>query len=613
MLIRLIVSPGTSVRALRSTGDNTGTHLGDGDVRELIDVHHDAAILGKIRPDLLAVDMDGTAGHLDLVEDAAAMVGAVRVYLALSGSSDSLHAVYAPPTVAARQALVTAVGHLSAMLGGGTDPRSPEEWLRLPGSPSLKAGCGPVIPVEPAGDVFVPLGPAEALKVAQAALEARRRDRAALGAPFSVKEFTATSQVSDDAPQVDISCSPDRRLSTRTSCELDHEARRALALPCPRDGDATLHALRAAWHLWRCGYRAWEDVADIILRSPALERWRRGGRREAARRWHMEADKWAAWRPELEETAAGRLTDARTSAVVLPPDLEAVLLAVLEWMGKTGRVDAVPVAVRDLVVWGVCRSVGSAHRALEALEVGGVLLRARRWEDGPAEEATLWTLQPAILWQVPGVDDDYAGIWNIHTHPPCGALPLHPVWLKLGHTSRRLLELLLLSPAPTTPSLATRIGLGPSTVRAYLVRLEEAGFVFRSRKGRSTVWTGSIAGWTSLPAVRAAEEAHDLRVQQMGADRAAWRVGLDQARARRSTPQEEMLPGLLAETELLGSGITLDEKPWSWLVAANPGELWMYPPTGAPPLVSGSTGEDRQVPGALTAMPSRLLSGHERT
>lgn len=548
----MLIAPGSGARALSPNGSNGGVHLGDGDARDLAEQHPDAALLGKIRPDLLAIDMDGTDVHLEAVEDAAAAVGAVRVYLALSGSADSLHVIYAPPTVAARHALATAVRHLATKIGGGLTPRSAQEWLRLPGSPSLKAGGGPVMPVEPAGDTFAPLHPDNAWEAALQALEARKQDRAALGVPFTVDEFTTVLKDPDEGASSPSAGELVNPLSARTSRALDQEARRALALSCPRGEDATLHALRAAWHLWRCGYRTWEEVAEIVMRSPALSRWRRRGAREAARRWRMEAAKWESWRPELDKTAAGRLADAQASAAVLPPDLEAVLLAVLEWMGKAGRVDAVPVAVRDLVVWGVCGSVGSAHRALEALEVGGVLLRARRWEDGPAEEATLWTLQPPSLWQVPEAGADRAQVWNRHTHPPLGDLQLHPVWVELGHTSRRLLELAATSPNSSTSTLSTALGLGPSTVRRHLHRLEAAGLTRRSRSGRSTLWSASLDGWRSLPAVRAAEEAHNLRVQQMGAERATWRAGLEQARERSSTRDEEMLPGLLADTELWG-------------------------------------------------------------
>lgn len=549
-LAALLIAPGSRARALAPDGENGGAYLGDGGIDELVDAHPDAAVLGKIRPDLLAIDMDGTADWFDDLEEAAAAVGAVRAYLAHSGSPDSLHVVYAPPTTHARRALVDAATRLSAMADGAIDARSPEEWLRLPGSPSLKAGCGPVQPVTPADDGFVPVGVSEALRCAQAALKTRRRDRKALGVPFRVKEFdqdplaVAENDVREAVDQP-LDC-----FSLRTSCELDDVARRALAVPCPAGADATLHALRAAWHLWRCGYRSWKDVAAIIMRSPALARWRRGGHGEAARRWRMEAAKWAAWRPELSGRDAGLIADAHASAGRLPADLEPVLLAVLEWMQRSGRTDEVPVAVRDLVVWGVAGSVGAAHGALEALEVGGVLVRARRWEDGPAEEATRWSLESPSVWQLGDDTTDSASYPNRATRPLPGGLSFHPVWLHLGPAPRRLLGTLLDSSSPSTASLASVLGLGVSTVRGHLVRLEQAGFVCRIRQGRSVVWTASTSGWTSLPAVRAAEEAHQVRVEKVAAQRAAWRAGLTRAVSMRSRGREESPVSLAADTYL---------------------------------------------------------------
>lgn len=545
-LSALIMAPGSVARALTPDGNNGGAHLGDGDLDDLVADHPDAAVLGKVRADLLAIDMDGTAEWFDDVEEAASAVGAIRVYLAQSGSPASLHVIYAPPTIQARRGLMDAVKALSTMVDGAIDARSPEEWLRLPGSPSLKTGCGPVEPVKPADGGLIPLAAVEALKDAQKALKTRRRDLKDLGVVFNVREFDQKNTVAAPELRCEVVEQPLDRFSLRTSCELDEAARSALAVPCPAKADATLHALRAAWHLWRCGYRAWKDVAAIIMRSPALARWRRGGHGEAARRWRMEAAKWLSWRPELSERDAHLIAEVRASVGRLPADLEPVLLAVLEWMQRSGRVDDVPVAVRDLVVWGVSGSVATAHGALEALEVGGVLVRARRWEDGPVQEATLWSLQAPSVWQLGEGQTNSAGIPNIATHPLPEALSLHPVWVALGPTPRRLLGLLLAGVHSSPSSLASELGLGVSTVRGYLTRLEQAGLVSRTRQGRSVSWAASTTGWASLPAVRAAEEAHRVRVEQVAAQRTVWRAGLEGAREARSTDQE-MLPGLLVE------------------------------------------------------------------
>lgn len=543
-LASLVIPSGISARALAPDGRNGGAHLGDGPLEALGAKYPDAAILGKIRPDLLAIDMDGTADWFDDLEEAAARVGALRVYAAVSGSPGSLHVVYAPPTVQARKALVIAVQALGEAAGGGLDARNSRQWLRLPGSRSLKAGRGCVHPVVVGDGGFVAISPQQALREARAALKARRSDRRALGCRFDLREFDRQSagQGASRDSRTDVASDGTSfaGLTTRTSRALDEQARAALSVPCPPGQDATVHALRAAWHLWRCGYREWAEVAGIVLRAPALARWCRGGVKHARRRWVMEAAKWEAWRPQLDDDATAVLEGARVSAALLPAGLETVLVAILAWMQRAGRVQGVPIAVRDLIVWGACSSRGSAQRAVEDLETGGVLVRARRWEDGPPEEATLWSLQPPTLWQMGQEISDCAGKWDIPTHPlPYGeGYVYHPVWLELGALSRRAHTALARSSSSTTAVLSEELGIGLSSTRARLQRLEASGLVSRSQQGRSTIWSASTAKWSSLPVVRAAEERHRQRVRQMGAEREVWRDELDRAQTARSAPQE---------------------------------------------------------------------------
>lgn len=519
-LIALIASPTVDAHTLEHTGGwNEARLVAAGPAADLAaTASPNHAVVSALRPGLVAVDMDGSAhlfGHLEAIADECA---ATLVYRAISGSPDSAHALYALPSAHARRAFCDRVRDLAAWAGLPSprlESRHGGQRMRMPGSASLKPGCGPVVPVDDDGN---PLGVLGLVRHARAVIEAVTGH--ALSEPPGDAADAATAPVTPLRPW---GHALHERISTRTgSPGLDDAARRALSTPPPAGADRTLHAVRAAWHLWRCGYRAWDDARPVILSAPALVRWRSRGDASASRRWAHESRRWAAWEPDMPTGQAVALETALQRRRVLPPDMEAALVAVAAIMRHRGTTEAVPVSARCMVVAGVAGSADTGWRLLEALEDAGVLFRARRWVDGPVSEATLWTLLPVSSWLLTGGAVDCGHFCDIDTHPQSLGAVAHPAWLTLGHTSRRLLEVVEAGGGSSTDDLSASMGLPVRTVRRRLSALEVAGLVRRVRVGRRSSWeaTGTAvadtsAGLSSLAAWRD-------RVRAVAVDRAAW-------------------------------------------------------------------------------------------
>lgn len=560
----LLAPAGATGHALRHTpehGHNNGEKLGSGPVVELArTAGPGVAVTAPIRPELVTVDLDGAGELLGEIEHLAGTVGGALVYLARSGSPDSLHALFALPTALSHGGFRAGLARLvewSGVNAARVDLRAPGQYLRLPGSASLKDGGGPVTPITRNGEETTPAALVEEIRAAlrwavpeiptssggsSRRAGKRRKSRKRSRAPEV--ERGGVSSAAGPLEVEETGAGWEERHHFRTGgMELDAAAWEALNTRAPRKADRTAHALTAAWHLWRCGGRSWSEVAGVVMSAPALSRWRRGGRAAAARRWRMESRKWAAWRPRLAPEVEERIEGALAARRALAPEVEAVLVAVVERMRHAGRVEAVPVAVLDLVVWGVSTSSRSSSRLLGELESLGVLSRARRWEHGPAREATLWTLNPVESWQVEGLNPGDGQNCPTATHPP-RAVPgvvTSPVWLGapgLGHAARRVWEILGEVGPCSAARLADLLGVPVRSVRRWLESLASVGLVLRSAAGSSASWSCSGARLAGLEILGEALARWRRRVEEVRERRAAWRETLERAAGARESVEE---------------------------------------------------------------------------
>ena len=372
-LVKILTSPTATGRALTHDGGyNTAIAAGEGQPLTLMQEHPGAAVVAPLRPCFVVLDLDGAAGLLPHLEDAAGVYGAALVYLAASGSPDSVHAVYACPSEAGRAGLVEAVERLRGWSGHeGVDLRTPSEVLRLPGAPSLKPGGGPVTPAEHVGDgELLPIGPETALTRALEALEAVGWST---GGADTGARLTRALEALDAREVVEVETpAPTVALETVGGLHLDPAARAALNTPPPAGMRYPEHHARAAaHHLFRCGGRVWSEVAGVVRSAPALEAWRGPG---GARKWAAAAAEWSSYRPDMAGEDARVLEDAAAAAHLLPARLESALFAVLALMRKAGRVEAVAVSERCLVVAGAALSRETGGRLLGELEGAGVLV-----------------------------------------------------------------------------------------------------------------------------------------------------------------------------------------------------------------------------------------------
>lgn len=534
-LLGLLVDPDHPARLLAPTPHDNAPHpVSEGPADALLleaERLGGLAVVAPVRPDLVAVDLDGCAAlMLPGLLYAAEQVGGALVYLAASGSHDSRHAVIGCPTSHGRARLLELLDLERA--GHGLDRlevdhrHGPGGALRLPGSVALKADGGPVVPVDEDGRRL-------------GALEAARRAREAL-ASVGLPECPASAPVAASVParrpggarlavvDTDDDGAPVVRAWRPRQAWTDAE--RALLAARPRRGDRSDAALEAARMLWGRGVRDWSEARRYYRRSAVFSKYRAradGGRSH----WASVARTAAAYRGPVDEVMDQRCADWLEAAARWTAHDEAAALAAVVWhrfADNRGR-DAQPVAVRDLVLWLGC-SVGRAHGLLAALRGRGALVRVRAHDDGPACEAALYSLGPV------GVEDSEHTL----TPPTGGALDpptvLAPVWSVLGQGARAVWS--LLGPSATSPgALAAAAGLpvgraGRSGARLLLGRLEGCGLAVRCGDG----WRRGAAGLEAAGRVLGAASVVDRVRRRVTAERARWHAasGVEQVRAVRA-------------------------------------------------------------------------------
>lgn len=495
-LVSLLVDTDHPARLLAPTSqDNAPRPVGEGDADALLleaERLGGLAVVAPIRADLVAVDLDGCAAVvLPQLLYEAEQVGAVLVYLADSGSHDSQHVILGCPTAAGREWLRGSVERVRSWAGldaRAVDLRSgPGGGLRLPGSVSLKAGGGPVVPVDEAG---ARLGGLEAARRAREALEAVRLLPGQGSAPEAA-HGPARRRGGPVAVDLDNGGPVVRGWWARPSWASED---RALLHARPPAGQRSDWATAAARMLWRRGVRDWAEARRYYRRYPVFAKYR--DRRDGGRaHWAGVADTAAAYRGPVTAAAAERCAGWLEVAGRWTAHDEAAAVAAVVWhrYGDGRGLEARPVAVRDLALWLGCGR-DKAHGLLGALQARGVLVRVRSHSDGPAGEAALYTLG-SVPDEAPaeGVED----FGHELTPPLCGALDpevvLSPVWSVLGQGARAVWSLLGSAGLPTG-ALAAGAGLpvgraGRSGLLLLLGRLEACGLAARAgdgwRRGRA--------------------------------------------------------------------------------------------------------------------------------
>ena len=184
--------------------------------------------------------------------------------------------------------------------------------------------------------------------------------------------------------------------------------------------------------------------------------------------------------------------------------------------------------MRDLALWLGC-SAREAHRRLRSLVDLGVLEVARSHYDGPASEASRYTLgTPGLAAEL------YRGDLPHDADTPMGGTPLDPavvlspVWSVLGHRARAVWSLLG-EVGQTTQVLAAGAGVAagdPSYgARLALDALVGAGLAVRSGRGRSLRWSRGSVGLDAAGVAVGAGAALAALAQVVAAERAVWHSG----------------------------------------------------------------------------------------
>lgn len=520
-LVALLATPGAGRVLIPTGGRNQAAPADAGNADTLMrTAPAGSAVVAPVRSDLIAIDLDNTGWLLPALQDAAGQFGAVLVYLAASGSADSLHAVYAATTRHGHDGLLSRVEQLRQWSGveAGTVEVRGRAGLRMPGSVSLKPDGGPVVPVD--ADTLAEIPPRVALSRARGALRvAGLPDR-----PVKVRRRCSRASRTDKAAPWGSSLS--QRMSTRTAgMSLDKAAQGALVRPAAAGADRSGHALRAGWQIWRCGGREWTQVEQTVMQSPAMRRWRQGGRAEARRRWQMESAKWLDMPVRLSEADLQLLAEVEGAALaLLPADLVPVVWAIAEVARRRDRVEALPIATRDLIVWGVSGSLATAAGALQALAQAGVIIQDG---DRATADAARWTLRPPAVWDIPCVSQTIeARTESEHRYTPPSVGPVgvlrallcSPAWLHLGYGPLTLL-LRLLQGGGSAEVLAADLQVSVRTVRRWQAVLADCSLVEVDAAGCLS-WSGRDLSGTDAEVT--ALRAWRVRCSVVAAERAVW-------------------------------------------------------------------------------------------
>ena len=313
--------------------------------------------------------------------------------------------------------------------------------------------------------------------------------------------------------------------------------------------DRSAAATAAAWVLWDVGLRSFAAVRWFYAHCPAFAKFRdRDGDRRRARsacaaHWQSITARASTHRPPLDPADQALVDDALAEIATWDePDLVAAAVAVIthRFTDGHGLVDR-PIAKRCLATWmSVCDSRAYVH--LQRLQDRGLLVRTRDWQDGPANEAALYSLR------VP--DKFYRGNG---AHNVTNPLWLHPLWGQLGHHAHAIWSLLSTVEAalPTTELVAkSTLPTGGSGwgVLGLLNTLGSLGLVTRMGTGKGTLWTVTpdqaeqAAVDSAATSNGAFERAKQLRARIVGerkayhaegpGERARMRAGLKVLRSR---------------------------------------------------------------------------------
>ena len=584
-LVAALVAPRTVVRPIRPEVERGKGSPGalpgrprkpESIARRIIDGD---PMVAQLRPDVVTLDLDGCATRAVITElgTIADKHGARLAYRAASGSRASEHHAYAVPS-AARGEFVAAVENLRKDWGyNGTDqPREQDGkrpkvieiregdggGVRLPWSAPIKSGGRPVQPLHP--DTGVAVDPWECLDALETALEAAglpkchpglpRRSTRRTTAPTAptVEELRPAALDTMDALEVEerdagTGAAALRAARRGTTARPDGlaslEPGERAALECsPPVGQRSDAALRAGRVLWAHGYRDWADAAPLVEKYPAFEKLRECGGKWARDWWARESARWAAYTPELSAGDRERIESWREVGRFMSPALDSALHGVLEVMEQRGSVTACPVAVRDVVVVGGAASTRSAWRRLTELVDAGVLEVSREWADGPADESTRYTLSEPGKWKE-------STQW--FTRPPacapaCSLSPLHPVWLALGATARRVLEHLTGGEPWTVTGLSTATGFSRPTVRAHVREMERVGLVVAVGRRWAVAPVLDLDGaGERVDAVG----AHTRRVSLVEVERDLWRAETRDEQAIAARDLETARAGVRADAE----------------------------------------------------------------
>lgn len=530
-LYEQLIAADTVAYALRPTaGDLPPEKVATGPALELIsESEHlgegraELAIVAPVRPDLLVIDLDRCADlMLDPVLRAADDYAAQVAHLAASGSDDSMHVALACPSAASREAIITAIHTVRsrhALSPTACDIRTATQFLRLPGSASLKPGGDWCHPIDV--DTREPITPAAA---------AHRAHRAVLCLPAS--GLAGLSAAARSISRSTTPTAPERAPDEEWGA-LDHEAPRAwrrrapltadqwrVLRTSPGAGERSHSATAAAWVLWQYGVRSWKVAATWYRTYPVFAKFA-VRRDKGAAHWRSIVKRARAHRPPPDPHDADLIADVIAEIACWDDhELIAAAHAVIthrfaDGYGTTDR----PIAWRDLAIW-LTVSPDTAGRRLQALQQRGLLRLTTPHDRATAPGAAhCWTLcRPDPLYRT--------DLRHDITEGGKSRTLLHPLWSSTGHTAHLIWS--LLSPTTSTPTalLVPRSGLRSGTLshglRRVLDVLERLGLATREGTGRSTRWRRGSQTLDAAADAAGVTQARLELLRTLNAERAAW-------------------------------------------------------------------------------------------
>jgi len=556
-LYALIVDFTVPGRALRRSDDNTRARsvkpgnpivliteaetLGGGTA-----VH---AVVSRIKPDLLTVDLDGCADVVaPHVLEAAAMIGAPLVYLAASGSPNSVHIIVAPPTASARAGLIAEINEIRGRTGLDSrtvDVLTPARYLRLPGSASLKPDgdfCRPIdiggtpaaaaaIRAESALDAAVTASHLSRPTVA-AGLVAASEGAGGTGDPLTARRGrTIQPDPAQEAQIVITERSPRAWRRRRRFSDTDWR----LFNSEPPVGTRSDRATEAAWRLWQSGIRDWSMAGSYYRKYSVFAKFaERDEDKPGSARAHWESivSVARAYRPphdSADDAVIGRVRD-RIAAWTDRPAQAIAVLAIIENRFSDGYgVADRPIAVRDLMSWLNLASLSSAKALLGDLVDDEVLAVSTPYERSAPREATRYTLVgPEAGFSRTDPEHDFT-ISRGTSLPLTTGEPLSPVWGVLGACCWQLYSYLLSCSDPVPSAvLAAAVGIGVGTRRSGCLHLlnvlVQAQLVTRIGTGRATRWVAVNSATALRDAEKVTGACERLKAvrTRINAERSSW-------------------------------------------------------------------------------------------